>query len=93
MSSPQVPCNPSPGTVSSIELMEEISELWKELGEGLGEQCFGIGNSPCKGPEASLCLVYWRKSKGAAVVGDEQGKQRSHISEGSVGPLRALALI
>lgn len=51
-----------------------------------GNSVFGTGNSLCKGPEASVCLVYLRKSEGAPVVGDEPGKQRGPVSEGSVGP-------
>ena len=45
----------------------------------------GIGNIPCKGPEAGVCPVCLRDSKGACGARD-QGKQRGDISGASWVP-------
>ena len=73
--------------------MGEISEIQKNYVKGWGNSVFGIGNSLCKGCEARVCLVYLRKSKGVCVAAEEQGRQWGHTSEGSVDPVRTLALI
>lgn len=56
-----------------------------------GNSVSGTRNSPCKGPEAGVCLVCLRNSKEGCVAGEDQGKQWDHIS-GALGALEGLGV-